>query len=129
MNCNVRSLLISPWITSRLSIAIMIFQPVESPRVIVFAFGVIALEDGGCAALEGFGGFGCEGTVSRIVGDDGRKWSYGWEALSLSLGQRYAGIRVLYELDATYGTANADNGLHRRPDHDPDEVPWRFDVS
>ena len=26
-------------------------------------------------------------------------------------------------LDATYGSADADNGLHRRPDHDPDEVP------
>ena len=77
----------------------MIFQPGKRPGIIVFALGVVALEDGGCGALEGFGGFGGEGSVSRVVGNDGHKWSNGWEALSLSPGQRYAGIWVLYFQD------------------------------
>ena len=67
-------------------------------------FGLIAFEDGGCAALEGSGGFGCEGSVSRVVGYEGHKGSNGWQALLSSLSQRrvkcrHTGIWVLYLQD------------------------------
>ena len=133
MNDCFRSLLVPPGIISCLSSAILLFQSGKRPGVTVFALGVIAFEDGGCAALKSFGGSGCEGAVSRVVGNDRHKGSNGWEALSLSLGQRYLELETGRNsgfvfsgqggLDATYGSADADNGLHRRPDHDPDEVP------
>ena len=75
MNNYVVSLQVPPWSTLRLSIAIMLFQSGKRPGVIVFAFGLVALEDGRCAALEGFGGFGCEGAVSGVVGKEADKGS------------------------------------------------------
>ena len=88
MNRNIVSLSVSPWRTLRLSVGTMLFQSSKRPGVIIFAFRLVALENGGCAALEGLGGFCCEGAVSRVVGDDGHEWSNGWEALSLSPSQR-----------------------------------------
>ena len=88
MNRNVMSLSVSPWRNLRLSFSIMLFKSSKRPGVIVFAFRLVALENGRCAALEGLGGLGCEGAISRVVGDDDNKGSNGWDALSLSLSQR-----------------------------------------
>ena len=88
MNSYFVSLLVSPWSTLRLSIAILLFQSGKRPGVIVFAFGLVALEDGRCAALEGFGGFGCEGAVSGIVQNQADKGSDRRQALSMSPSQR-----------------------------------------
>ena len=54
----------------------------------MFAFGLVALEDGRCAALEGFGGFGCEGAVSGVVQKEADKGSDRRQALSKSPSQR-----------------------------------------
>ena len=74
--------LISPRELLRLCVAIVFFESGEGGRVPVLALGLIAFEDGGgCVALEGFGGGGCEGAVGIVVEEKGDEWAEGWEAL------------------------------------------------
>ena len=87
MNNYVVSLQVSPWSVLCLSVAIMLFQSGKRPGFIDFAFGLAALEDRRCVALEGFGGFGCEGAVSGVVKKEADKGSDRRQALSKSPSQ------------------------------------------
>lgn len=80
----------------------MLFQSGKGPGVVT----VFALEDGGSAASKGFGGFGGEGAVSRVVGNEGYKRSNGWDALSLFLSQRRSNWRYV----ANQGSHFQDRG-------------------
>ena len=90
MNGNVVSLQVSPRSALRLSVAIMLFQSGKRPGFIDFAFGLVALEDGRCTALEGFGGFGGEGAASGVVNKEADKGSDRRQALSKSPSQRHS---------------------------------------
>ena len=68
----------------------------------MFAFGLVALEDGRCAALEGFGGFGCEGAVSGVVQKDADKGSDRRQALSKSPSQRRSSGKFGFSLSGSW---------------------------
>ena len=127
----------------RLRIAIVFFESSEGGRVPVLALGLVAFEDGGgCVALEGFGGSSCEGAVGVVVAEKSDEWSKGWEALlviselavlELEIWRSFRlSTFLIYAAQgfycATYGSKDAGDGFHSRPDRDPNEIPCGYDV-
>ena len=78
----------------------MFFESGKGSRVMVFAFGLIAFEDGGCAALEGSGGFSGDRAVGGVIEKKGDKGSDGWEALPKAFSQR--SLTWIYEIKLSY---------------------------
>ena len=63
--------LIPPRESLLLGVAVVFFKSSECAGVSILAFGLVALEDGGCTALEGSGGGRCEGAIGVIVKEEG----------------------------------------------------------
>ena len=60
----------------------MLFESGESCGVFIFAFRLVAFKDrGGCVAVEGPRGGGCERTIGVVVEEEGDQRAEGRKAL------------------------------------------------